>query len=76
MAANKTKYKYDPNGRYKVLRAVHHPEAKHADGCIRPDRDGEVIVSLKHHADNHTKIVLLVERIKAFEYLGPAEKSK
>ena len=77
MAANKPKSQYDPNGRYKVLRDVHHPEATHIDGCIRVGREGDPeVVTLKHHADNPLKITLLVDRIKAFEYLGPAEKSK
>lgn len=80
MAANKNQAKYDPNGRYRVLRNISHPQAKHADGCIRPERDDPegkgIVVNLAHHKDNQTKIVLLVEQLKAFEYLGPAEKNK
>ena len=66
--------KYDPNGRFRVLRPISHPQAKHPDGCIRPERDGEnVVVNLAHHADNADKITLLVDQLKAFEYLGPAK---
>ncbi len=74
MANNKPKY--DPNGRYKVLKAISHPEATHPDGCIRPYREGtDVVVSMKHRANLPQAIVLLVEEVKALEYLGPAEKA-
>ena len=41
----------------RVLRPISHPQAKHPDGCIRPERDGEnIVVNLVHHADNEDKL--------------------
>ena len=70
------KPKYDPNGRYRVLRGIAHPEATHPDGCIRPGREGDPeFVSMAHRADQPEAIVLLVEEKRCFEYMPPAAKA-
>ncbi len=72
-----TKTKYPANGSYRVLRSISHPEATHADGCIRIERDGrDVIVTMKHRANEPEAIEKLVDELKALAYIGPEPKTK
>lgn len=70
------KTNYDPNGNYRVLRPVDHPEATHPDGCIRPGREGDPeTVSMAHRADDPASIAILMA-MGCFEYTPPAKAAK
>ena len=71
-----TKTNYDPNGNYRVLFPIAHPEATHPDGCIRPGREGDPeVVSMAHRADDPAAITKLMT-MGCFNYSPPAKAAK
>jgi 5,10-methenyltetrahydromethanopterin hydrogenase len=69
MAAKTKAPKYDPNGQFRALKRIVHPEAVHADGTIDPAResDADVTFTMKHRADQPDLVAKLVDEIKAIE---------